>query len=242
MWFRKKEDTPDKRRTRAMQRMLRDIEEEALITSRLIGRRSFNPAVLDAIRETPRHRFVDARMQAYAYDNRPLSIGNGQTISQPYIVALMTDLLDIGPDDTVLEIGTGSGYQTAVLSRLAARVYSIEVIPELAQTAGERLKALGCDNVETRTGNGQNGWPEHAPYDAIIVTAAAREIPQALIRQLKSGGRMVLPLGSYYSSQDLVLIRKDDHGEIIEQTILPVAFVPLTGEEPEDEPDGTTNM
>jgi protein-L-isoaspartate(D-aspartate) O-methyltransferase len=230
MWFRKEKDTLGKRRARAMQRMLRDIEEEALITSRLIGRRRFAPRVMEAIRETPRHRFIDARLQAYAYDNRPLSIGNGQTISQPYIVALMTDLLDVGPDDTVLEIGTGSGYQTAVLSRLAAKVYSVEVIPELALTAADRLKALGCDNVEMRTDNGRAGWPEHAPYDAIMVTAAAPEIPQPLIRQLKAGGRMVLPVGACYSSQDLVLIEKDGRGEIIEKTILPVAFVPLTGD------------
>lgn len=223
----------EKRRAKALERMLRDIEEEALITSGQVGTRRLDPLVLDAIREVPRHRFVEARLQAYAYDNRPLSIGRGQTISQPYIVALMTDLLEIDPDDRVLEIGTGSGYQAAVLSRLAARVYSIEVIPELAEAADQRLKDLGYNNIETRLGDGQTGWPEHAPYDAIMVTAAARKIPRSLLGQLKPGGRMVLPLGDYYSAQDLILLNKDERGGVHEKHILPVAFVPLTGNDDE---------
>jgi protein-L-isoaspartate(D-aspartate) O-methyltransferase len=164
-----------------------------------------------------------------AYDNRPLPIGHGQTISQPFVVALMTELLDLEPDDTVLEVGTGSGYQAAVLAELAGTVCSIEVIPELAHTAANALGSEGCTNVLLRTGDGGLGWPERAPFDAIIVTAAAPEIPPALVAQLRIGGRMVIPVGPRHGDQELVLLTKDTAGEVTQRNVLPVAFVPLTG-------------
>ncbi|MGB5541145.1 MAG: protein-L-isoaspartate(D-aspartate) O-methyltransferase, partial [Gammaproteobacteria bacterium] len=167
--------------------------------------------------------------QARAYDNRPLSIGYGQTISQPYIVALMTDLLDVGPDATVLEVGTGSGYQAAVLSGLVASVYTIEIVPQLGERAQGVLARLGYDNVEVRIGDGYYGWEEHAPFDAIIVTAAASHVPPPLVRQLKPGGRMIIPVGSRFMVQELLLVEKTAAGEVSTRQILPVAFVPLTG-------------
>jgi protein-L-isoaspartate(D-aspartate) O-methyltransferase len=170
---------------------------------------------------------VPAALQAAAYDNGPLPIGHEQTISQPYIVALMTDLLQLGPDDQVLEIGTGSGYQTAILSCLAKAVYTVEVIPELGEAAAGKLTALNYTNIHYRIGNGYEGWPEHAPYDAIIVTAAAPEVPPALIDQLKPGGRLVIPVGWQYMPQELMLIEKDMQNVIHSRGILGVAFVPL---------------
>jgi protein-L-isoaspartate(D-aspartate) O-methyltransferase len=167
-----------------------------------------------------------------AYEDTPLSIGQGQTISQPYIVALMTSLAKPAKDHVVLEIGTGSGYQAAVLARLASRVYSVEIVEPLARRAAERLKELGYQNVTVRQGDGHQGWAEHAPYDAIVVTAAAREIPLALIEQLKPGGRMVIPVGERFSTQDLMLIEKDRDGKAhTRRALLPVRFVPLTGGE-----------
>ena len=172
---------------------------------------------------------MPASSRPLAYLNRPLSIGHGQTISQPFIVAVMTDLLALAPESRVLEIGTGCGYQTAVLAELAARVYTVEMIAPLAEAARERLQRLGYKNVEFRTGDGREGWPENAPYDAIIVTAAARDRPDALVGQLASGGRMVAPVGRSGLTQRLMLIEKDAEGRIAESGRLPVAFVPLVG-------------
>ena len=186
--------------------------------------------VLRSMNAVERHAFVPAAQVPYAYENRPLRIGYGQTISQPYIVALMTDLLDPETDDVVLEVGTGSGYQAAVLSGLVARVYTIEIIEALADQARERLQRLGYGNVVTRLGDGYFGWQEHAPFDAIIVTAAATHVPPPLIEQLRPGGRMVIPVGSQFTTQWLLLIEKGEDGEIVSRQIAPVRFVPLTGE------------
>ena len=185
--------------------------------------------VLDVMERVPRHRFVAPEEKFEAYDNRPLPIGHGQTISQPYIVALMTDLLKVDRQSIVLEVGTGSGYQAAVLAQLAGRVYSIEIVAPLAARAAQVLAELGCDNVEVKRGDGSLGWPEHAPYDAIIVTAAAEHVPQALIEQLKPGGRLVIPVGGWLEAQQLKLITKDASGALHSSNIEPVRFVPLTG-------------
>ena len=186
--------------------------------------------VLESLNTVERQRFVPVREIPYAYQNRPLPIGYGQTISQPYIVALMTDLLEPEPDDVVLEVGTGSGYQAAILSGLVERVYTIEIIEALAEQAGERLPALGFENVTTRLGDGYFGWEERAPFDSIIVTAAATHVPPPLIEQLKPGGRMVIPVGGRFRTQWLLLIEKDDDGSIVTRQVAPVRFVPLTGE------------
>ena len=185
-----------------------------------------DPRVLDAIERVPRHRFVPEHLQQYAYDDRPLPIGLGQTISQPYIVALMTQSLDLTPETKVLEIGTGSGYQTAILAELAGQVYTVEVHPELQERARRILDELGYTNIHYRIGDGWEGWPEEAPFDAIIVTAAADEWPQALINQLAEGGRMVLPIGKKGWSQTLWLVTKLD-GHLIKESLGPVRFVPL---------------
>lgn len=183
---------------------------------------------MQAIREVPREAFVPAVERRFAYDNGPLPIGCGQTISQPYIVALMTDLLEVDEGAVVLEVGTGSGYQAAVLSRVVKHVYTVEIIETLAMQATETLASLGYDNVSCRCVDGYHGWPEHAPYDAIIVTAAAVEIPPPLIEQLKPGGRLVIPVGRAYGYQDLIMMEKHRSGEVSEKSILGVAFVPLT--------------
>ena len=212
-----------------MQVLLDEIRAEVSETWQYTGRAALSPRVLDAFAEVPRHAFLPDTLRAAAYINRPLPIGHGQTISQPYIVALMTDLLDPEPDDIVLEIGTGSGYQAAVLAKLVKQVYSLEIVAALAEQASERLRRLGYGNVEVRQGDGHAGWPEHAPFDAIIVTAAAPDIPPVLIEQLKPGGRFLIPVGSRYSGQDLLLIEKDRHGRVSQKSVLPVIFVPLTG-------------
>jgi len=203
------------------------IEEEVRQTAHYTGRRTLAPRVLDALERVAREQFVPDYESDSAYANVPLPIGHRQTISQPYIVALMTDLLDPEPDDVILEIGTGSGYQAAVLAGLVARVYSIEVIPELAQAAGRRLAELGYDNVETRIGDGNLGWPEHAPYDGIIVTAGATEVPAALLEQLKPGAPLVIPVRADDYGQVLQRITRDRDGRLHVQDVLPVAFVPL---------------
>jgi len=194
------------------------------------GKDGLDERVLEALFEVERHRFVPERLQSEAYANHPLPIGHGQTISQPYIVALMTDLLAPGPDDVVLEVGTGSGYQAAVLAKLVRQVYSIEIIEPLVVAAEARLRNLGYRNVAARLGDGYFGWQEHAPFDAIIVTAAASHVPPPLIEQLKPGGRMVIPVGGRFTVQYLLLLEKTEAGEIQTRQITAVRFVPLTGE------------
>ncbi|MCF8197514.1 MAG: protein-L-isoaspartate(D-aspartate) O-methyltransferase [Sulfuritalea sp.] len=212
-----------------MDLLLEEIREETRATRLATDREALDPRVMNALREVPRHRFVPDELQFGAYANRPLPIGHGQTISQPYIVALMTDLIQPGPDDVVLEIGTGSGYQAAILSRLVKRVYTIEIVESLAKDANERLRRLGYDNVEIQVGNGWLGWPQHGPYDAILVAAAASRIPAALVGQLKPGGRLVIPVGEPHSAQNLVVITKQNDGQLEMKHVLPVAFVPLIG-------------
>jgi protein-L-isoaspartate(D-aspartate) O-methyltransferase len=190
----------------------------------------FAEDIMRALGEVPRHEFVPDGQERVAYENRPLPIGHGQTISQPYIVALMTDLSGPEPGDTVLEVGTGSGYQAAIFSQLVRSVYSIEIVEPLANTAKETLERLGYDNVTTRLGDGYYGWEEHAPFDAIVVTAAASHVPPPLIKQLKPGGRMVIPVGSRFLTQQLLLIEKQENGDITTKQIAAVRFVPLTGE------------
>ena len=186
--------------------------------------------VMQSLGTVERHRFVPTRQQPFAYENRPLPIGHGQTISQPYIVALMTDLIEPGRDFVVLEIGTGSGYQAAILAKLVTHVYSIEIIEALADEAAARLARLGYDNVTTKLGDGYHGWQEHAPYDAIIVTAAASHIPPPLVQQLKVGGRMIIPVGGRFMTQQLLLLERTTDDEVITRQIAAVRFVPLTRE------------
>src|SRR6516164_3014870 len=187
--------------------------------------------VLDSMRKTPRERFVPGELVRDAYDDRPLPIGYGQTISQPYIVAKMTELLEPKAEDRVLEVGTGSGYQAAVLSQLVAQVYSIEIIEPLGTAARQRLRTLGYKNVEVRVGDGYFGWPEKGPFDSIIVTAGANHIPPSLVEQLRPGGRMVIPVGNPFQTQMLMLVTKGDKGphDLKVRSLMPVAFVPLVG-------------
>jgi len=208
--------------------MIARIKQEARLTVEYTGRKKLSKQVIQAFKNVPRHCFVERSQQRLAYIDSPLPIHCGQTISQPFIVALMTDLLDLPEDAVVLEIGTGSGYQAAILSKLAREVYSIETFAELAQTAQKKLTKYGYDNVSVFTGDGYFGVPEHAPYDGIVVTAVAEETPQSLLDQLKPGGRMVIPVGARYGRQNLLLIVKSETGEIDQQVVLPVAFVPLT--------------
>lgn len=212
----------------SIQSMLRTIEDECRFTGGLTGRYTLRQKIFEAMATVRREEFVPAELKPHAYDNNPLPIGNGQTISQPFIVALMTDLLEPEPDDTILEIGTGSGYQAAILAQLVRRVYSLEVIPELAKQAIRRLQQLGCDTVEVITADGSSGLPEHAPYDGIIVTAAAPRIPKALIEQLTPFGRLVIPVGPPHLPQELLLVEKFGN-RITSRSILSVAFVPFTG-------------
>jgi protein-L-isoaspartate(D-aspartate) O-methyltransferase len=193
-----------------------------------IGKTALDERVLRAIATVPRHEFVPVEVQQYAYLNRPIPIGFDKTISQPLMVALMTDLLEIKPDDVLLEIGTGLGYQAAVLAELAGRVYSVEIIDELAQRAIQRLKRQGYTNIEVRVGNGYTGWPEHAPFDKVMVTAAPDLIPPPLINQLKAGGRMVIPVG-LPTAQQLVVAEKDQNGRVTTKEIMPVLFSVLEG-------------
>jgi protein-L-isoaspartate(D-aspartate) O-methyltransferase len=210
--------------------MLADIESEVKFTRSMIGKSALDPRVMKAMESVPRDKFVPGDVKSAAFYNGPLPIGDGQTISQPYIVALMTDMLSIEPSHRILEIGTGSGYQTAILSLLCKQVYTIECIAALSKNAAARLKELKYSNIETTIGNGYKGWPEHAPYDGIIVTAAASHIPEALIEQLKPGGNLVIPVGEAYMSQELMLVKKDEQGEIDIKSVLGVVFVPLVDE------------
>ncbi len=217
--------------------MVAEIEAEVASTRRWLGKSRLDPRVVAALSKVPRHRFVPAINRSHAYENRPQPIGHGQTISQPFMVAIMTDLADLGPHDRVLEIGTGCGYQTAILAELAAQVYSLEIVRELAEPAAARLHGLGYENIEIQRGDGALGWREHAPFDAILVTAAAwQRIPPALIAQLAPGGRLIIPVDRSASvarfpyldqNQELMVVTKDKEGRIAERNVLPVAFVPL---------------
>lgn len=202
----------------------RMVEEQLMVRGRDITDRR----VLDALLKVPRHEFLPEGLRMLAYSDQPLRIGFDQTISQPFIVALMTQVLELKTGESVLEIGTGSGYQAAVLAEITDHVYSIEIVEPLAIRAQETLRRLGYTNIHTRIGDGYRGWPEHAPFDAIIVTAAPDHVPQPLVDQLAKGGRMVIPVGSYY--QELLLLKKDSEGNITRERGIPVRFVPMTGE------------
>ncbi|UCF83695.1 MAG: protein-L-isoaspartate(D-aspartate) O-methyltransferase [Desulfobacteraceae bacterium] len=210
-------------------RMIKEIEGDVRATSKRIGKKQLNKSVMMAMSIVPRHEFVPKNLRHAAYVNRPLPIGYGQTISQPYIVALMTDLLDLESDDIVLEVGTGSGYQAAVLAELVKEVHTIEIIKELGQQAKVRLKDLGYQNIMVQVGDGYYGLEEHAPFDSIIVTAAANHIPPPLIKQLRPGAKMVIPVGGPFMTQQLMLVEKTKDGNIKTKQVLPVLFVPLTG-------------
>jgi len=211
------------------QRMLEVIEEEAAYTSHAIGKNKLDARVMEAMRNVPRHEFVPASSQVTAYNNGPLPIGHGQTISQPYIVALMTDLLEPQPDDIILEIGTGSGYQSAVLSCLVKQVHTTETVSPLVDPARERLQRLGYSNVQVHECDGYFGLPDQAPFDGIIITAAAPHVPAPLLEQLKPGGRLVIPVGHEYYAQELLVIQKQENNHFTRRKVIDVVFVPLTG-------------
>lgn len=207
----------------------RKREREELVQKNIEGEGITRREVIDAMRHVPRHRFVPDAHRANAYLNRPLPIGHGQTISQPYIVAFMAQMLEIEPGDKVLEIGTGSGYHAAILSELTPHIFSVEIIEPLARQAEERFEELGYHTIQTRTGDGYYGWEEHAPFDKIIVTAASGHIPPPLVEQLKPGGMIAIPIGSPYQTQTLMKVTKTEEEEIRTERLLPVRFVPLTG-------------
>ena len=209
--------------------LIREIELDVKQTASYTGKDKLNPQVMEVMKKTLRHLFVPIHRRLSAYQNRPLPIGYGQTISQPYIVALMTDIVEPKPDHIVLEIGTGSAYQSAVIAPLVKKVFSIEIIPQLASSAKKRLNDLEYKNVSVITGDGYYGLEKTAPYDIIIVTAAADHIPPPLIKQLKPGGKMIIPVGRPFQTQHLILVEKLPNGKTKNQNILPVAFVPLTG-------------
>jgi protein-L-isoaspartate(D-aspartate) O-methyltransferase len=209
--------------------LVQDIEGELDDISRRVVHRPVGRQVIQAMLKVPRHEFVPEGMRPRAYENRPLPIGHDQTISQPLIVGIMTDLLDLTPASVVLEVGTGSGYQAAVLAVCSKEVYTIEIIRELGEEARDKLGRLGYRNVEVRVGDGYHGWGEHAPFDAIMVTAAPGHIPAPLVEQLKAGGKMIIPVGPSFSTQYLTLVEKDKDGKVTTRQVLPVAFVPLTG-------------
>jgi protein-L-isoaspartate(D-aspartate) O-methyltransferase len=209
------------------ERMVAEVEAMYADTRGETGLARMSPAVRRAMGKVERHRLVPPGEAARAYRNHPLPIGSGQTISQPYIVALSTDLLSPKPQDVVLEVGTGSGYQAAVLAEIVSKVYSIEIIESLGKTAARRLEELGYGNIEVRIGDGYAGWPDKAPFDGIVVTAAAPRVPQALVEQLKPGGRMVIPVGGTGDVQHLKLLTKRADGGVDEKRVLPVRFVPL---------------
>lgn len=211
------------------QAMLDAVRESVLDSASYTGIATLSDEVMDAMGAVPREEFVPSGYRHQAYRNTPLPIAAGQTISQPLIVALMTEMLDPQPGDIVLEVGTGSGYQAAILSRLVKHVYSVEIVEKLAASASDVLRRLGYDNVTVRAGDGYAGWPEHAPFDGIIVTAAAAHIPPPLLKQLKPGGRLVIPVGDTWDSQDLMIVEVDSSGKVSKQSVLPVRFVPLTG-------------
>ncbi len=209
--------------------LMEEVRRDIATLPEMLDEERLDPRVDEAMSRVPRHEFVPPEARDRAYANRPLPIGHGQTISQPLIVALMTDLLNIDGDSRVFELGTGSGYQAAVLAEIAAEVYTVEIIPELGQRARETLQDLGYDNVTVKVGDGYHGWPDHAPFDAIIVTAAGDHIPPPLIRQLKPGGHMVIPVGNRYATQQLMVVTKEEDGSVRTRSVLPVRFVPITG-------------
>ena len=213
------------------QKQHKDMVQTILWHSSMLGSKNIeiSEEVLKAIRNVPRHKFVPQKLVEYAYKDRPLAIGFGQTISQPFIVALMTELLNVNDTSVVLEIGTGSGYQAAILAEMGANVYSVEIIPELAKQASKVLNTL-YPEIKLRVGDGYFGWKEHAPFDGIVVTAAVDHIPKSLTHQLKAGGKIVIPIGSPYTVQELVVVEKKINGDFILHQILPVRFVPLTGD------------
>ena len=219
-----KENTPQHSRVSLL---LEQISADARSTANWTGRPVFDDVVMRALKLVPRHAFVPDQDQALAYANRPLSIGHGQTISQPYIVALMTVLLELEPSHRVLEVGTGCGYQTAILAELVDQVFTIEVVSELAAKAKDKLNSLGYNTIDFRAGNGREGWLEKAPFQAILVTAASGSIPLALVDQLDLGGRMVIPIGSQEGTQNLVVLVKNETGDVTKKEVLPVSFVPL---------------
>ncbi len=202
-------------------------QRKRMVEEQIAYRGVTDKGVLEAMGTVPRHLFIPEENRSYSYYDQPVPIGFGQTISQPYIVAFMTELLKLGKDDVVLEVGTGSGYQAAILSKLVKQVYTIEIIEGLGKEAARRLKAMSYNNVEVKVSDGYKGWPEHAPFDAIIVTAAAEHIPQPLVDQLKPGGRLIIPVGGVYEVQDLMLITKDASSKVVKESIIPVRFVPL---------------
>lgn len=219
---------PSADESKKIQRMIETIRSEARYCASMTGKKEISARVLEVMGQIPRHLFVPESIRHAAYDNAALPAGHGQTISQPFIVALMTDLLDLSGEERVLEVGTGTGYQTAILAHLAAEVFSIEFIPELAEQARNRLQQLGLmQGVHLRVGDGWQGWPEHAPYQGIIVTAAPDRIPPALIEQLDVGGRMVIPVGDQGYAQELQCAVKNPQGELEIRNVLPVAFVPM---------------
>ena len=207
----------------------KDYEElrEAMVKTQIESRGVKDEDVLSVMRDVPRHLFIDESLWPKAYSDGPLPIGHGQTISQPYIVAFMTELLRPDTHHMILEIGTGSGYQAAVLAKLVHHVYTIEIVPELGRNAKTALKRLGYDNVSVRVGDGYKGWPEEEPFDRIIVTAAPEKVPEALVDQLKPGGRMVLPVGPRWWGQDLLVIEKNERGKVVRKNTIPVRFVPM---------------
>ena len=211
----------------------KDYEElrEEMVKTQIESRGVKDEDVLSVMRDVPRHLFIDESLWPKAYSDGPLPIGHGQTISQPYIVAFMTELLRPDTHHMVLEIGTGSGYQAAVLAKLVHHVYTIEIVPELGRNAKAALKRLGYDNISVRVGDGYKGWPEEEPFDRIIVTAAPEKVPEALVDQLKPGGRMVLPVGPRWWGQDLLVIEKDESGKVVRKNTIPVRFVPMVRQE-----------
>ncbi len=215
--------------TERRHKMVERIVQEVALTSKYIDKELLAPVVIEAMGSVPRHQFVPDGQRSYAYENRPLSIGYGQTISQPYIVALMTNLARLKPGGKVLEIGTGSGYQAAILAELTDKVFTIEIVEELGKEVRQRFDRLGYERIQSRVGDGYYGWESEAPFDVILVTAASSHVPPSLIKQLRPGGRMIIPLGGRFQVQQLMLIEKTPQGEIRSKQILPVRFVPLTG-------------
>ena len=206
--------------------MVDEIAQHAIVSSQRTGKEVLDERVMDAMRKVPRHKFVPAEVRNYAYFDTPLPIGSGKTISQPFMAAVMTDLMEIQPSDTILEIGTGLGYHTAILAELAVLVYSIEIIEELGELAADQLGELGYDNVQARIGDGNSGWPEHAPFDKMLVAAAPPSVPDFLLQQLKVGGRMIIPVGPE-SAQELVVVEKGENNVCEARNIFPVRFAPM---------------